>query len=232
MILLGLTGSIAMGKSRAAERFRAFGVPVFDSDAQVHAMFAPGGEAVAAVAAAFPCCQGPEGGIDRAVLGRIVLGRPEELRRLEGIIHPLVRASQVRFLQRACRAGVELVVLDVPLLYETGADRRVDAVAVVWASPMLQAQRALRRPGMTAAKLAQLRAQQWPDWWKKKRADFVIPSGYDGGVLAAHVGWIIEEASRRPPRAWPPTLGYRAQGASSAISARVSRPSATRSKVK
>ena len=105
VILLGLTGSIAMGKSRAADRFRAFGVPVFDSDAQVHVMFAPGGEAVAPVAAAFPGCLGSAGGIDRNVLGQAVLGRPDELRRLEAIVHPLVRASQARFLRRACRAG-------------------------------------------------------------------------------------------------------------------------------
>ena len=193
-----------MGKSRAADRFRAFGVPVFDSDAQVHVMFAPGGEAVAPVAAAFPGCLGSAGGIDRKVLGKAVLGRPDELRRLEAIVHPLVRASQARFLRRACRAGAQLVVLDVPLLLETGGDRRVDAVAVVWASPMLQAQRALRRPGMTAAKLASIRAEQLPDWLKKKRADYVIPSGFDGGVLVGHVAAVIADLGRRPPRAWPP----------------------------
>ena len=201
MILLGLTGSIAMGKSRAADRFRAFGVPVFDSDAQVHAMFAPGGEAVAPVAAAFPGCLRPGGGIDRNVLGQAVLGRPDELRRLEAIVHPLVRASQARFLRRACRAGAELVVLDVPLLLETGGDRRVDAVAVVWASPMLQAQRALRRPGMTAAKLASIRAEQLPDRLKRRRADYVIPSGFDGGVA----GRPRRRGHRRP--APPPAPG-------------------------
>ena len=193
-----------MGKSRAADRFRAFGVPVFDSDAQVHVMFAPGGEAVAPVAAAFPGCLGSAGGIDRNVLGNAVLGRPDELRRLEAIVHPLVRASQARFLRRACRAGARLVVLDVPLLLETGGDRRVDAVAVVWASPMLQAQRALRRPGMTVARLASIRAEQLPDWLKKKRADYLIPSGFDGGVLAGHVAAVIADLRRRPPRAWPP----------------------------
>ena len=193
-----------MGKSRAADRFRAFGVPVFDSDAQVHVMFAPGGEAVAPVAAAFPGCLGSAGGIDRNVLGNAVLGRPDELRRLEAIVHPLVRASQARFLRRACRARARLVVLDVPLLFEAGGDRRVDAVAVVWASPMLQAQRALRRPGMTAAKLASIRAEQLPDWLKKKRADYLIPSGFDGGVLAGHVAAVIADLRRRPPRAWPP----------------------------
>ena len=204
MILLGLTGSIAMGKSRAAVRFRAFGVPVFDSDAEVHALFAPGGAATAPVAAAFPGCGDASGGIDRKVLGQAVLGRPEELRRLEAIVHPLVRAGQGRFLRRACRAGAELVVLDVPLLFETGGERRVDAVAVVWASPMLQAQRALRRPGMTAGRLASIRAQQLPDRVKRRRADYVIPSGFDGGVLADHVAGVIADVRRRAPRAWPP----------------------------
>ncbi len=204
MILLGLTGSIAMGKSRAAARFRAFGVPVFDSDAQVHALLAPGGAATAPVAAAFPGSADAAGGIDRKALGQVVLGRPAALRRLEAILHPLVRADQSCFLRRACRAGAELVVLDVPLLLETGGDRRVDAVAVVWAGPMLQAQRALRRPGMTPDRLAGIRARQMPDWVKKKRADYVIASGCDGGMLADQVGRVIADARRRTPRAWPP----------------------------
>jgi dephospho-CoA kinase len=203
VILLGLTGSIAMGKSRAADRFRAFGVPVFDSDAEVHALMAPGGAAVAPVGAAFAGCVAA-GGIDRATLGREVLGRPDRLRVLEAILHPLVRAAQGRFLRRACRAGAELVVLDVPLLFETGGDRRVDAVAVVWASPMLQAQRARRRPGMTAERLAAIRAEQMPDRIKRRRADYTIPTGFDGGVLAEQVGLIIADVRRRPPRAWPP----------------------------
>ncbi len=193
-----------MGKSRAADRFRAFGVPVFDSDAQVHAMFTPRGEAVAPVVAAFPGCLGPGGGIDRAALGRAVIGQPDRLRALEAIVHPLVRASQQRFLRRACRAGAGLVVLDVPLLLETGGDRRVDAVAVVWASPLLQTQRALRRPGMTPARLAAIRAEQLPDRVKRQRADYVIPTGFDGGALARHVGRIIVDLRRRRPRAWPP----------------------------
>jgi dephospho-CoA kinase len=227
VILLGLTGSIAMGKSRAAERFRAYGVPVFDSDAQVHRMMAPGGAAVAPVAAAFPGCLSTLGGIDRPTLGRMVFDRPTELRRLELIVHPLVRAARDGFLRRACRAGAGLVVLDVPLLYETHGDRRVDAVAVVWASALLQRQRALRRPGMTLEKLARIRSEQLPDHWKRRRADFVIPSGYDGGVLAEHVGAVIAALRGRVPRAWPP-LGY---GARSDISARDKRPSPSRSKV-
>ena len=145
-------------------------------------------------------------------------------------MHPLVRASQQRFLRRACRAGAGLVVLDVPLLLETGGDRRVDAVAVVWASPMLQAQRALRRPGMTPARLAAIRAEQLPDRIKRRRADYVIPTGFDGGAT----GQPCRPHHRRP--AAPPTPSLAAplrpdQGALSAISARLSLPSPSRSKV-
>ena len=192
MIVLGLTGGIAMGKSRAAAMFRAYGVPVFDADAEVHALMAPGGAATAPVAAAFPGCLGPDGGVDRGELGRRVLGDPPALRRLEAIVHPLVRA------------GVRLVLLDIPLLFETGGEERVDAVAVVSASPLLQAQRALRRPGMTPEKLRRILAQQVPDAERRKRADFVLPSGYDAaGTLAAAVGEVVRAALAKPARAWP-----------------------------
>jgi dephospho-CoA kinase len=203
MIVLGLTGSIAMGKSRAAAIFKAYGVPVFDADAAVHALFAPGGAAVAPVAAAFPGCLAAHGGIDRGALGRQVLGDKAALRRLEAIVHPLVRAAEGAFLRRACRAKAPLVVLDIPLLYETRGEGRVDAVAVVSASPVLQAQRALRRPGMTPSRLAQIREQQLPDPMKRKRADFVIPSGYDGGALVERIGEVILAARALRPRAWP-----------------------------
>ena len=203
MMIVGLTGSIGMGKSTAARMLRQMGVPVYDADANVHALQAPGGAALPEIEAAFPGVV-KSGVLDRQALGARVFGNKEALRRLEAIVHPLVRAAQGRFLRRACRAGADLVVLDVPLLFETGGDRRVDAVAVVWASPLLQAQRALRRPGMTAAKLASIRAQQLPDRLKLRRADYVIPSGFDGGVLAAHVAAVIAAARRRPPRAWPP----------------------------
>jgi dephospho-CoA kinase len=200
VIVLGLTGGIAMGKSRAAAMFRAHGVPVFDADAEVHALMAPGGAATAPVAAAFPGCLGPDGGVE---LGRRVLGDPPALRRLEAIVHPLVHAAEGRFLRRACRAGAPLVVLDVPLLLETGGEARVDGVAVVSAGPLLQAERALRRPGMTPGKLAQIRSKQVPDPERRKRADFLIPSGYDRGALAARVGEVVRAALARRPRAWP-----------------------------
>jgi dephospho-CoA kinase len=203
MIVVGLTGSIAMGKSRAAAMFRAFGVPVFDADAEVHAMFAPGGAAVPEVAAAFAGCLGPSGGIDRDALGRRVLHVPDELRRLEAIIHPLVRAGEGRFLRRACRAGAPMVLLDIPLLFETGGEDRVDAVAVVSTGAMLQTQRALRRPGMSPARLAQIVGKQMPSWRKVRRADFVIRSGYDQGALAAQVESIIRAALAMPATAWP-----------------------------
>jgi dephospho-CoA kinase len=204
VIVLGLTGSIAMGKSRAAAMFRAHGVPVFDADAVVHALFAPGGAATGPVAAAFPgTLEATTGGVDRVRLAGLVMGDAAVLARLEAIVHPLVPAAEGAFLRRACRAGAGLVVLDVPLLFETGGERRVDAVAVVSASPMLQAQRALRRPGMTPERLARIRAKQMPDAEKRRRADYVIPSGRDGGALAARVGEVVRSATRRTPQAWP-----------------------------
>ena len=180
MILLGLTGSIAMGKSRAADRFRAFGLPVFDSDAEVHALMAPGGAAVAPVAAAFPGCLGDGGGVDRSALGRTVLGRAAELRRLEAIVHPLVREAEAAFLAR--HEGAPLVVLDIPLLLETGRDADCDLVAVVSAPEALQRERVLARPGMDEVRLAAILARQMPDAEKRRRAHVVIDTGrgFDG----------------------------------------------------
>jgi dephospho-CoA kinase len=203
VIVLGLTGSIAMGKSRAAAMFGLCGVPVFDADAVVHGLTAPGGVAVRAVAAAFPGSLDARGGIDRQSLGRLVFGDPEALRRLEAILHPMVRAAEGQFLRRCCRAGQRLAVLDIPLLLETGGEARVDRVVVVSASPLLQRQRALRRPGMTDVKLAQIRAKQVPDATKRRRADYVIPSGQDRGLLVATVRRIIAEARDLPPGVWP-----------------------------
>ena len=203
MIVLALTGSIAMGKSRAAAAFRASGVPVFDADAAVHALMAPGGMAIREVAAAFPGSLGTEGGIDRQQLGRTVLGDTLALRRLEAILHPKVRAAEGGFLRRCCRAGERLALLDIPLLFETHGEGRVDAVVVVSAHPLLQHQRALRRPGMTDEKLAQIRAKQLPDPAKRRRADYLVPSGYDRGLLIAAVHDIILHTRTLEPRAWP-----------------------------
>ncbi|WP_366554690.1 dephospho-CoA kinase [Aquibaculum sediminis] len=180
MRVLGLTGSIGMGKSTAASMLRRIGLPVHDADAAVHRLFAAGGAAVPAIEAAFPDSV-VEGAVDRRRLGAAVFGDPAALRRLEAIVHPLVRAEALAFLRRHRRARRPLVVLDIPLLYETGGDRLCDAVALVTAPSFLQEQRVLRRPGMTAERLAAVRAQQMPDREKRRRADFLVLTGRGKG---------------------------------------------------
>lgn len=176
MRILGLTGSIGMGKSTAAAMLRRLGVPVHDADATVHRLLGPRGAAVAAVAAAFPGVV-DNGAVDRGALGRRVFGQPGQLRRLEAILHPLVRRAESEFLKCHRRRHTPLVVLDIPLLFETGGQHRCDAVAVVTCPAFLQAQRVLARPGMSREKLAAIRAQQMPDPEKRKRADWVLPTG-------------------------------------------------------
>jgi len=176
MRIIGLTGSIGTGKSTAARMLARLGLPVHDADATVHALFARGGKAVPAVAAAFPEAV-VNGAVDRAVLGRQVFGDPAALRRLEAIVHPLVRAAEADFLRRQRRRHAHAVVLDIPLLFETGAERRCDLVVVVTCPRFLQAQRVLARPGMTRTRLDQIRAQQVPEAEKCRRADLVIPTG-------------------------------------------------------
>jgi dephospho-CoA kinase len=176
MKILGLTGSVGMGKSTAAAMLRRMGVPVYDADAAVHRMMAKGGSAVAQVAAAFPGVQ-KDAAIDRRTLGRLVFGNDAAMKRLEGIIHPLVRRDEDRFLRRMRRQRARLVVMDVPLLFESGRQRRYDATMVVTAPPFLQRARVLARPGMTAATLAAIKARQMSDAEKRRRADFLIPSG-------------------------------------------------------
>lgn len=177
MRILGLTGSIAMGKSTAAAMLRRMGVPVHDADAVVHALSRPGGAALPAIRAAFPDLALADGGIDRIALSKRAFAEPAVLRKLEAILHPLVRAAEGRFLrlQRARRAP--LVVLDIPLLYETGGEGRCDAVLVVSAPRLVQVQRALSRPGMSPAKFAAIEAKQMPDAEKRRRAEIVIPTG-------------------------------------------------------
>ena len=174
--VLGLTGSIAMGKSEAARIFRRLRIPVFDADAEVHRLMAPGGRGVDPVAAAFPGVL-VEGRIDRQILGAAVFDDTPALQRLEAILHPLVGRARSAFLRRARALGAAVVVLDIPLLFETGGEARVDLVAVVSAPPFVQRRRALRRPGMTPEKFASIVARQVPDREKRRRADFVIPSG-------------------------------------------------------
>ncbi len=176
MILVGLTGSIGMGKSTTAAMFEAEGVPVYDADAAVHELYGPGGAAVEPVEAAFPGVT-EEGAIHRGRLGERVLNDPEALRRLEAIVHPLVGAHRQAFFDRAQAANAPIVVLDVPLLFETGGDKGVDAVVVVSAPKALQRERVLARPGMSADKLDAILNRQLPDADKRARADFVIDTG-------------------------------------------------------
>jgi dephospho-CoA kinase len=182
MILLGLTGSIGMGKSTTAAMFQAEGAPVYDADDAVHALYAAGGAAAPLVAAAFPGVL-TEGAVDRARLGARVLNDPEALKRLEAIVHPLVGAQRQAFFNEVSAAGETVVVLDVPLLFETGGDKAMDAVAVVSAPAEVQRQRVLARPGMTVEKFDAILDRQTPDADKRARADFVIDTG--GGLEAA-----------------------------------------------
>lgn len=176
MIVLGLTGGIATGKSTLAAMIARMGFPVHDADATVHALFARGGRAVGPIDAAFPGVV-RDGAVDRTALGRRVFGDPAALGRLETIVHPLVRVEERAFLARARRQRARLVVLNVPLLFETGGQSRCDRVMVVACPPFLQTARALARPGMDAATLARIRARQMPEPEKRRRADIVIPTG-------------------------------------------------------
>lgn len=199
MFILGLTGSIGMGKSEAAKMFRALDVPVFDSDAAVHALLGPGGAAVAAVAGAFPDTEDGDH-IDRARLGELVFEAPEKRRQLEGLLHPLVQDRQQQFLLAAGEAGEALVVLDIPLLYETGAEARCDAVAVVSAPEQVQRERVLARPGMTGDRLAAILAAQTPDAEKRRRADHIIPTGHGLEESRRAIERIVAETRQKAGR--------------------------------
>lgn len=192
MIVLGLTGSVGMGKSTAAAMLRRLGVPVHDSDAEVHRLLGPSGRAVAAVAEAFPSARRGNR-IDRTALGRLVFDNPAALKRLESILHPEVRVSQRRFLAVSRRRREPVVVLDVPLLFETEGERRVDGVIVVSAPSWLQRARVLRRPGMTAVRLAAILSQQIPDAEKRRRARWVVPTGLGKALTMRRLKEILEE---------------------------------------
>jgi dephospho-CoA kinase len=176
MKVIGLTGGIGMGKSTAAGTFRRAGLRVFDADAAVHALQKPGGRALRPIAAAFPGTV-KDGRLDRPALRAAVLGRPEALRRLEGIIHPLVRAEERAFLARARRAGARAVVLDIPLLLETGGRKRVDCVVVVSAPRDVQIHRVRKRGHMDPAQIESVIARQMPDAEKRRLADVVVRTG-------------------------------------------------------
>jgi dephospho-CoA kinase len=176
MKILGLTGGIGMGKSTASRALRHAGIPVFDADAAVHRLQAPGGRAIPALAAAFPGTV-QDGVLNRAALRAIVLAERARLRQLEAILHPLVRAEQHRFLARARAAGARLAALDIPLLFETGGDRNVDIIMVVSAPLAIQKARVRRRRRMSDAEIDRIIALQWPDADKRKRADIVVRTG-------------------------------------------------------
>lgn len=188
MLVVGLTGSIGMGKSTVATAFRALGIAVSDADAEVHKLYA--GDAVPLIEAAFPGTTG-DGKVDRTRLAAKLLADPSGFGRLEGIIHPLVRAAQRSFLRQEQARAARLAVLEIPLLFETGGETRVDRVVVVSASADKQRARVLERPGMTAAKLDSLLARQMPDAEKRRRADFVVDTNGTLADAAASVARIV-----------------------------------------
>jgi dephospho-CoA kinase len=205
MRIVGLTGSIGMGKSVAAAILRRQGVWVHDADAAVHALLGKGGAAVEAIRRAFPGVV-KHGAVDRVALGKRVFGDTRALRRLEAIVHPLVRAQTDQFIEAAARARRPLVVLDIPLLFEKGG-RQCDAVIVVSAPAFLQAQRVLRRPGMSPKRLSEILARQMPDQEKRRRADAVVLSGLGKGETFRQLAGVRRRLRRRPGRVWSPHYG-------------------------
>jgi len=203
MIIVGLTGSIGMGKSTAAAMLQRMGVPVYDADAAVHALQARNGPALPAIEAAFPGVV-KDGVLDRAALGARVFGNKPALRRLEAIVHPMVQQRQRAFLRRAALRGARLVVLDIPLLFEGLGERRVDATLVVSAPAFLQRRRVMARPGMTAEKLAGILRQQVPDPVKRRKATMVIPTGLGLALTRAELEKAAAALKRRRPGFWPP----------------------------
>lgn len=195
-LVIGLTGSIGMGKSTTADLFRAEGVPVYDSDRAVHEIYR--GHAAARIEEMFPGTT-VDGVVDRARLAARVLGDSEALRRLEALVHPLVAAGRDDFLEDCRRAGERFAVFDIPLLFEIGAQKDVDAVVVVSAPPDVQRSRVLARPGMTAEKFAAILAKQTPDAEKRAGADFVVHSERGLDSARREVRLILEELARREP---------------------------------
>jgi dephospho-CoA kinase len=206
MLIIGLTGSIGMGKSATAAMFRAAGIPVFDADAAVHALYA--GPAVSAVEAVFPGTS-VEGQIDRGKLAAHVIGNPQAMKRLELIVHPLVRGAEDDFLRQAAQAGGRIAVLDIPLLLENGAEGRCDVIAVVSAPADIQRTRVLERPQMSAGKFEHILAQQMPDAQKCRHAHVVIPTGDGFPAAEKAVGDILRAFAAVPGRAYANRMGAR-----------------------
>jgi dephospho-CoA kinase len=201
MLLIGLTGSIGMGKSETAKMFARLGLPVYDTDAAVHRLYAEGGEAVGPVGAAFPGVL-KDGAIDRTALSQAVIGKSGAMQRLEALIHPLVGEAQADWLRGQARKGAEMVVLDIPLLLENGGEARVDVVVVVSAPASVQRARVLARPGMTEEKFKALLARQMPDAEKRQRADFVIDTGQGLDHAFVQIEALVKGLKGRPGRVW------------------------------
>ncbi len=204
MLVIGLTGSIGMGKSTAAKQFAANGIPVFDADAQVHDLYE--GVAVPLIEEAFPGTT-KNGKVDRAVLAAVLMKDKNAITRLEAIVHPLVRQERSAFLTRHARAGADMVVLEIPLLFETGAESQVDVSVVVTAPAQVQRARVLERPGMTEAKLDALLANQMPDADKRERADFVVDTNRTIPETAKEIDRIIESLRGRDGTTFQLTAG-------------------------
>ena len=200
MLIVGLTGSIGMGKSTAAAHLHARGLPVFDADAEVHRLYA-GGKAVELVERAFPGTT-TGGVIDRAKLSAALLAQPQRFGELEAIVHPLVREAERAFLRDAKERGIEIAVLEIPLLFETGADKLVDVSVVVSAKPQVQRERLLKRPGLTKEKLDKLLGRQLPDAEKRRRADFVVDTSLDIETSRAALDAIIAALRGRHAEAY------------------------------
>lgn len=201
MLIIGLTGSIGMGKTETAKMFARHGIPVCDSDATVHLLYEKGGLAVEPIRALFPGAV-VDGRVDRDLLARAVLGKPEAMKRLETAVHPLVRQAQVAFLAKAASSGAPMAVIDVPLLFETGGERSVDVVVVVSAPEDVQRRRVLARPGMTADKFELILKKQVSDAEKRSRAEFVVDSSKGLEHAERQVVAIIDALKHRPGKIW------------------------------
>ena len=197
MIILGLTGSIGMGKSTTAKLFAEAGVPVYDADAAVHRLYE--GEAAPAIEAAFPGTT-VNGKVDRALLSGRVVHDPAAMKRLEQIVHPMLGASRQKFLSDAEQSGAPVAVVDVPLLFETGGEKRVDVVVVVTTTPAIQRERILARDNMTGEKLDAILARQLPDAEKRIRAHFVVDTSHGLDPVRARIRDILDEAAKMPRR--------------------------------
>lgn len=211
MYVIGLTGSIGMGKSTTAKMFMELGVPVQDADAIVHRLMAKGGKAVPVIERAFPGVT-VDGAVDRAALGKRVFDNASALKTLEAILHPMVSAERTGFLMQAARMRKPLVVVDVPLLFETRGERKCDMTVLVTAPAFVQAARVLARPGVTRDRLDAIRAKQMPDAAKRRLADRVVHTGLGKRRVHCAVRDIVREAKNRHGKIWPPRTGAYSPG--------------------